>query len=106
MTTSSFKKLVSGRILKVSNRLPFQSTEKVGTVLIGSSNGFLMRFLESPSLDRAHAKTIIAPRLLSLVGQVVASQIMDQLKRFQLRKMVLLQISYTIKNLRWSNLSL
>ena len=63
------RKLPSGRIVKVASPLPIPADERLAVVLLGSSRGFLARFLSRGLLRPIHTRAALAPRLVQVPGK-------------------------------------
>ena len=63
------QRLFSGRAVQVTSPLPIAAGTKPTIVLVGASQGFLAKVLNSGLLPTAAMRTVVAPRLVSMIGR-------------------------------------
>ena len=87
------RKLPSGRIVKLAaSPLPIPVDERLSVVLLGSTPGFLTRFLGYGLLRRQHARIAIAPRLVAVPGKTRKAPNAGTAEAFEARKEGLIQM--------------
>ncbi len=87
------RKLPSGRIVKLAAApLPIPPDERLSVVLLGSSPGFLTRFLRYGLLRRQHARIAIAPRLVAVPGKPRKAPSVGTAEALEARKEGLVQM--------------
>lgn len=63
------QRLISGRAVQVTSPLPITASTKPVIVLMGASQDFLARVLNSGLLPAAAMRTVVAPRLVPMIGR-------------------------------------